>query len=184
MLISTGCPPGTKRLVDEDGYFIGCKRIDCQPDTPANEIGKSCAPCEKGERLIKSGKCVKCPRNAVSNGGVSDKCTTCPEGMLRNPFKKSECACIGQKLLGHGLIDGECRKCGIGMFAPVIGGRLSGVCIPCPTGQFTDVIGSYYCDRCPLGTFSDVEGASSCKSCPSGFVPDLPVGATHCVRAG
>lgn len=178
VLSSTGCPLGMRPRM-EDGFFLGCEQIDCQVDTPEEEIGKSCLTCKAGQRLIRSGKCVSCPRNAVSEGGRIEICTKCPKGMLRNPFQRSECNCIGQRLEGQGLIDGECRRCPRGTFAP----WTSGECKPCEKGTFTNSIGSTFCASCPLGTFSDEEGATSCKMCPKGFVPEAPSGATHCVRA-
>lgn len=178
VLISTACPPGMRRDVI-DGFLSECKRVDCQADTPPEEIGKNCISCEPGERLIRSGKCVSCPRNAVSDGGLSGVCTMCPNGLLRNPFKKSECHCIGESLRGRGLMDGMCKKCPEGTYSPFN----KGLCMLCPAGRFTDSTGNEFCSGCPLGTFSDVEGAPFCKKCPDGFVPDAPFMATHCVRA-
>ena len=174
----TRCPLGYKRqTVGVSRSFFGCKKIRCPPDVPLEEIGKTCAACDKGFRRRTTGSgCQKCGKQEVSEGGSMTTCTKCPNGLFQDERDRSKCSCYGYFALGFGIQKGVCKKCPPG----TIGSYSSEMCTACRAGTFAAGIGNESCKGCNSGTFSK-PGAEKCLPCPNGSWANKKRRATACV---
>lgn len=170
--ITTGCPAGYKRF----DVGVRCVRQSCKLDTPAEEVGKTCLPCDKGYAFLVPGKgCRMCPKGYVSDGGIIAECRKCPNGLQKDAQDWSKCSCATS---GYGLQNGTCKKCPPGY----LGEWEEDTCEECAPGSFTAKFGSDYCEKCPPNSFKDKAGPGKCKLCPNGLIGNKKEGATKCVK--
>lgn len=175
----TGCPPGWTpnpgvNIVGVTLITEFCIPPFCTPDTPAEEIGKSCMPCPRGW-FLKDGSCERCTGNSVSQGGVVTQCTSCKDGFTSNARRAATgCLC---NAFTKGVRNGKCRKCLPGTEP----GATNEACIPCEVGSFAAMLGSSRCVRCPAGMVASRKGRKDCTSCPPGTAPEKIAGAAECI---
>lgn len=170
--ITTGCPPGFNRR------DVGppCNVYHCRANTPPEEVGKTCLPCEKGYALLKEGKgCRVCPDGYVSDGGVITECRKCPNGLQKDSIDWSKCSCT---TYGYGMQNGTCAECPPGSAADW--GETT--CTDCSPGTYSLFSGQGNCWNCPEGTAKANAGRGNCKTCPVGFTGNRKEGATKCVK--
>ncbi|KAI0565508.1 Tyrosine-protein kinase ephrin type A/B receptor-like protein [Gracilaria domingensis] len=165
----SGCLPTERLVEDESGSF--CTTFYCGLDTPVEEVGVTCTPCEEGFLVNDEGTdCVQCPPGTISRGGLATECSPCQNGLtprvvffeipgLRGVFNRypAECVCARRNF---GMQDGECRPCPPGTGSSYQRPFIEyGPCVPCPPGTFWTAEDG--CSSCARGTTSE-SGALSC----------------------
>lgn len=162
----TGCPKGTTRINSVRSSFY------CKGPMPSNE-----PPCSVFERfVVRTGRCVRCTYNFISNGGRDRTCKEC-NGIIWADYK---CKCISDVSTARELVDGICRTCRPGTFG-ITG--VEGCAASCRAGTFREQTANpNYCELCPPGTFSG-PGEGKCRPCPDG-TDSFGFGYANCVVPG
>lgn len=111
----TGCPRRLRARTFSQGFFPRALCEDpktgkavCPPGLRFNGVD-GCVRCDEGQRLSRrEGKlvCVLCPKNSISNGGLTWKCEMCPKGYV--DFNRKRCGCPVGRYLNK---SGKCVKC-------------------------------------------------------------------------
>lgn len=153
------CPPGQNSLV-AGAQFCVSDNNPCPPNFFTSSTG-ACLQCSVFERYNKEKKmCETCPKNSLSEGGISTRCKPCPKGMLTIPEDDvRRCVCREGLQPKLGSDGNECEKC--------------------PPGTANASPG-FTCFECFEETFASRPGMASCRSCPSGFQQPLR-GQTRCI---
>lgn len=188
------CPSGTSRSDVDMESCTPCPdgentkvtgAIACTPDgtkcAPNFFLGNngSCQTCTLRQRYDRrSNKCVPCPPNRLSEGGISTKCVRCPRGMIvsKDLFTRAVCQCKP----GFGFVEEsgrtKCMRC-----RPGTAGRGDGFCNVCGGNSIAPKAGMEECEFCDR----DTEVASANKRrcdrpmCGKGLISAQ--GSTTCV---
>lgn len=148
------CAPGT----NTKGFSKALCRQVGKPCPKYAFVDKEgdCDGCEANYRLdVAEKKCVRCPNNAISAGGVTTRCTPCGKGGEQGPYNR--CVCKP----GWDETDGKCKKCPAGSFR----GRGDYGCEKCEEGFFSQA-GATRCKKCARGTMNAGDGNSRCIKKP------------------
>lgn len=159
------CRPGQNSFVTGAQYCVN-DNYPCPPNFFRSSTG-ACLTCTVYERYNKiKNRCEACPRNSLSEGGISAECKFCGPGTRTKPEQEfPRCICME----GFGFVPGsgatKCQQCPPGTAS---GDLLSN---PAPVS----------CIECREGTFAPRAGMALCMPCPEGFSQPLR-GQTKCVR--
>lgn len=179
------CPPGTFKRMTQDDHCLPCRKGEnsfvtgarycfndnlekCPPGFFKSENG-ACLKCTVFERYEPRKKtCVSCPKNALSEGGLSRICKKCGIGMITSSQYK-RCVCEP----GWGFVLGsngsKCEKCAPGS----ANNDAAGICVKCGKNLIAPFAGSSQCIPCPDGTEQPREGQRKCVTklpCEKGLI--------------
>lgn len=174
------CPPGKFIHSGYEGTCMPCPngtttrgkgKRDCRHKVTGKCTQKNmfvgyegdCNRCDMGSRYAKKVKrCIKCPPNSTSTGGLSTTCIKCgPNEVVQG----AECICVAGSV--HRKRDGKCVKCPRG----------SEYSVPGLEQYFPP-----YCSTCSVGSYSETPGSMECKDCPAGSSSWTTKGK-RCVRS-
>lgn len=155
------CPPGQNTNV-RGATFCVPDNTPCAPNFFRDNNGacKTCGFMERYNRVMN--KCVKCPNNQISFGGLTTSCKRCPAGMIApsevNGITDVRCFCKPGSESVPGSNGTKCQKCRPGFASD----------------------GTQKCMRCSQGTFAPRQGMRACINCPRGRVQS-PFSSARCV---
>lgn len=145
---------------------FGCPSTFFRDDTG---ICQTCPLQTRYDEIMK--KCVPCPKNHLSPGGLSKECIPCPRNMISpdDPTSINDLRCFCKP--GFGFVKGtngkKCKQCEEGTASD---GTTS--CRPCRKDTFANRKGSTECTPCPPRRIQPRRGSKSCISpkCDEGTI--------------
>lgn len=157
------CPPGENTNV-KGATFCMPDNTPCAPNFFRDNNG-ACKTCGFMEMYNPAmNKCIKCPNNEVSFGGLATSCKKCPPGLITlsdvNRITDVRCFCMPGSESVPGSNGTRCRKCKRGFASD----------------------GTQKCTKCSGDTFAPRQGMSACIDCPNGEVQS-PRTSARCVQA-
>lgn len=173
VLPQTRCAMTEQRFVAYDNSFTFCGIQYCSRNSEQSDVGVNCKACDKGNRLHRTdSRCIPCPKESISDGGLVKRCTPCRNGNA-SVGDGDECGCYGSHRINYGMQDGVCKKCPEGQFSNII----EDVCKPCGTAQ---IITRTRCRFCPPYRVPS-EDQTKCVACPTGTIPNRAYHADKCL---
>lgn len=164
----SNCAPGENSSVTGASFCIP-DNTPCPPNFFKSGTG-ACRQCSRTERFdIRTKKCVSCPRNQISEGGLATKCIRCPrQALVSTADGDVHCVCKPGWGFEEGTGGTVCRKC-----RPGTASSGTGFCSKCSPNEFAQRAGMESCMRCPEGKVQPTPGQRFCVApgpCPVGLV--------------
>ncbi|PXF44917.1 hypothetical protein BWQ96_05337 [Gracilariopsis chorda] len=116
---------------------------------------------------VKLQRCVPCPANQGSVGGLPLKCAPCTD-VVKARIETSKCA-LGVSMRLELKLPDENQTCNPGY--RVKDTKLGRFCEACKTGTFSARPNSRVCRPCPKGTIAEHFASGKCERCPTGTIP-------------